>query len=76
MPNTLIGFDVEHNRYTVASSVQLHNTRFSKKMKIITKRHRTRSALGILVQSCGLVSLKLLKTQKKIVLNIVIKTFC
>ena len=36
--NSLVGFDVEHNRFTFASSVRSHNTRFSKKMNFITKR--------------------------------------
>ena len=38
MHNTIRGFDVEHNRFTLASSVHLHNTRFSKKINFITKR--------------------------------------
>ena len=45
MRNTITGFDVEHNRFTLASSVHSHNTRFSKKMNFITERPRTR--LGI-----------------------------
>ena len=42
MRNTITGFDVEHNRFTLASSVHSHNTRFSKKMNFITERPRTR----------------------------------
>ena len=30
MPNTITGFDVEHNRFTLASSVHSHNTIFKK----------------------------------------------
>ena len=30
MPNTITGFDVDHNRFTLATSAHSHNTRFSK----------------------------------------------
>ena len=41
----MTGFDVEHNRFTLTSSVYSHNTRFSKKMNFITQRHGTK--LGV-----------------------------
>ena len=34
MHNTITGFDVDHNRFTLASSVHSHNTRFSE-IKIV-----------------------------------------
>ena len=46
MCNTITGFDVEHNRFTLASSDHSHNTRFSKKMNFITERPRTRLGLN------------------------------
>ena len=76
MCNTITGFDVEHNRFTLASSVHLHNTRFSKKKKnFITERPRTRLDLNCFryrIPSFGLEYLTFLKTLKKFVLNIVI----
>ena len=48
MCNTITGFDLEHNRFTLASSVHSHNTRFSKKMNFIAKRPRTRLGLTAL----------------------------
>ena len=46
MRNTITGFDVDHNRFTLASSAHSHNTRFSKKMNFITERPRTRLGLN------------------------------
>ena len=46
MPNTITEFDVEHNRFALASSVNSHNTRFSKKVNFITERPRTRLGLN------------------------------
>ena len=46
MCNTITGFDVEHNRFTLASSVHSHNTIFSKKINFITGRTRTRLGLN------------------------------
>ena len=43
--NTITGFDKDHNRFTLASSVHSHSIRFLKKMNFITERPRTR--LGI-----------------------------
>ena len=40
MPNTITGFDVEHNRFMFARSVFSHTTRFSKKTNFITERPR------------------------------------
>ena len=45
MRNTITGFDVDHNRFTLASSAHSHNTRFSKK-KIISERPRTELGLN------------------------------
>ena len=46
MRNTITGFDVDHNRFTLASSAHSHNTRFSKKKNFITERPRTRLGLN------------------------------
>ena len=40
MHNTITGFDVEQNRFTLASSVHSHNIRFSRKINFINKRPR------------------------------------
>ena len=37
MCNTIIGFDVDHNRFTFASSGHSHNLMFSKKMNLLLK---------------------------------------
>ena len=42
MCSTIIGFDIEHDRFILAISVHSHNTRFSKKINFIPKRLRTR----------------------------------
>ena len=47
MRNTITGFAVDRNRFTLASSAYSHNTRFSKKKKnFITERPRTRLGLN------------------------------
>ena len=46
MCNTITGFDVDHNRFTFASSAHSHNTRFSKKKNFITERPTTRLCLN------------------------------
>ena len=43
---TTTGFDVEHIRFTLASSVHSHYTRFSKSLNFITERLRTRLDLN------------------------------
>ena len=48
MCNTIIGFDVDHNRFTFASSGHSHNLMFWKKMNFITERPRTRHDLNCL----------------------------
>ena len=37
MRNTMTGFDVDHNTFTLASSAHSHNTRFSKKKILLLK---------------------------------------
>ena len=38
MCNTITGFDVENNRFTLANSVCSHNTRFSKSLNFLTEK--------------------------------------
>ena len=50
MRNTITGFNVGHNRFTFASSIHSHSTRFSKKKKnFITKRPNTRLGLNCFI---------------------------
>ena len=44
--NITTGFDVKYNRFPLASSVHLQNTRFSQKMNFIIERPRTRLGLN------------------------------
>ena len=77
MRNTITGFDVEHNRFTLASSVHSHNTRFSKKMNFITERPRTRLGLNCfryLGPKFWSSVPETFKNLKKIVLSLVIIT--
>ena len=46
MQNSMTGFDVEHKSFTLVSSLHSHNTRFSKKLNLITERPRTRLGLN------------------------------
>ena len=76
--NASIGFDVEHNKTTFASSVYLCNTRFSKILNFIIGRHRTRIGLNCKrYWSPKFWSgvLEIFKSLKKIALWTVIKTF-
>ena len=46
MCNTITGFDVENNGFTLASFVHLNSTSFSIKKNFITERPRTRLGLN------------------------------
>ena len=46
MSNTITGFDVEHKRFTLASSIYSHNTKFPQKINFLIERPRTRLGLN------------------------------
>ena len=47
MQNSMTEFEVEHKKtFILASSLHSHNTKFSKKLYLITERHRTRLCLN------------------------------
>ena len=62
MQNSMPGFEVEHESFTLSISLHLHNIRFPEKLNFITGRPRIRVGLNSFrYLGFGLVSQKILK---------------